>query len=74
MKFYTLTLAAVMTLGLAACGDTRTERAVTGGAMGAGVGAAGSAVLGGNPWTGAAVGGAVGAGVGAMTDEDHFDD
>lgn len=55
---------------LAACGETRSERALSGAAIGAGVGAAGAAVSGGAVATGAVVGGAVGAGAGALTDED----
>jgi hypothetical protein len=72
MKFSLLTLSGILTLGLAACGETTGERALSGGAIGAGVGAAGSAVAGGSPWTGAAIGGAVGAGAGALTDEDDI--
>jgi len=74
MKFYTLTLIAVMTLGLAACGDTKGQRALTGAGIGAGVGAAGAAATGGSVAGGAAIGAAVGAGTGYLTDEDHFDD
>ena len=50
IKFIALS---AMTLGLAACGDTWGQRAVTGGGIGAG--------------SGALIGGAVGAGVGAAT-------
>ncbi|MFO7854265.1 MAG: hypothetical protein R6V44_03405 [Paracoccaceae bacterium] len=60
-------------LALAGCGDTTGERAVSGGAIGAATGAAGSAVTGGSVGTGAAVGGATGAVVGAVTDEDDID-
>lgn len=56
-------------LALTACGNTSGERAVSGGGIGAGVGAVGAAVTGGNPWTGAVVGGAVGAATGALTNE-----
>lgn len=52
---------------LAACGETTSDRAISGGAIGAGAGALGSAVLGANPITGAVIGGAVGAGTGAVT-------
>ncbi len=52
---------------LTACGTSKTERALSGGAIGAGVGAAGSALAGGSPWTGAAIGGGVGAVTGAVT-------
>ena len=48
---------------LAACGDTTSDRALSGGAIGAGAGA----VLSGNPVTGAIVGGAVGAAAGGLT-------
>lgn len=54
---------------LAACGHTTGDRALSGGAIGAGAGAVGGALLGGDPVTGAVVGGAVGAGVGALTDD-----
>jgi hypothetical protein len=53
--------------GLSACGDTWGQRAVTGGAIGAGSGAAVGAVTGIGILPGAIVGGAVGAGVGAAT-------
>ena len=56
-----------MLLGVAACGNTWGERAVTGGAIGAGSGAAVGAVTGIGILPGAIVGGAVGAGVGAAT-------
>ncbi len=72
-KMLTLTLAAASMLALGACGDTRGQRALTGGAAGAGVGALGSSLVGGSPWTGAAIGGAAGAATGALTDRDHFD-
>ncbi len=53
-------------LGLAACGNSPGERAVTGGLLGAGTGAAiGS--FSGNAGTGALIGGAVGAVGGAAT-------
>ncbi|MCF8534027.1 MAG: bacteriocin [Reyranella sp.] len=54
-------------LTVAACGDTWGQRAVTGGAIGAGSGAAVGAVTGVGVLPGALVGGAVGAGVGAAT-------
>jgi osmotically inducible lipoprotein OsmB len=61
-----IVLASVL-LGLTACGDTWGQRAVTGGAIGAGSGAAVGAVTGMGVLPGAIVGGAVGAGVGAAT-------
>jgi len=54
-------------LGLAACGDTWGQRAVTGGAIGAGSGAAVGALTPLGVLPGALIGGAVGAGVGAAT-------
>ncbi|MET0155243.1 MAG: YMGG-like glycine zipper-containing protein [Rickettsiales bacterium] len=74
MKFFTknsrafsLSLAFIALAGVAACGDSRTDRALSGGGIGAGVGALGSAVTGGNPATGAVIGGAVGAATGGLT-------
>lgn len=63
----------IATVGLSACGTSRTERALSGGAIGAGVGAAGSGLTGGSPWTGAVVGGAVGAATGALTNKNQID-
>lgn len=52
---------------VAACGQTKEDRAATGGLMGAGAGAViGSTV--GAPVTGAAIGAGVGATAGALTD------
>jgi osmotically inducible lipoprotein OsmB len=65
-----LVLAAIL-LGTTACGDTWGQRAVTGGAIGAGSGAAIGAVSGVGVLPGALVGGAVGAGVGAATTPEH---
>lgn len=70
--FIILAVAAIP-LGVAACGSSKSERAVSGGAIGAGAGALGSAVLGGSAVTGAVVGGAVGAATGVLTDEDDID-
>jgi osmotically inducible lipoprotein OsmB len=53
--------------GVSACGDTWGQRAVTGGAIGAGSGAVIGAATGMGPLPGALIGGAVGAGVGAAT-------
>ena len=52
---------------LAACGDTPGQRALSGGAIGAGSGAVIGAATGGNPLVGAAIGGVGGAVVGAAT-------
>lgn len=60
------------TLMLAACGNTKSERALTGGGIGAGVGAVGGALVGGSVAGGALVGGAVGAATGALTDRDQI--
>ncbi len=58
-------------LGTAACGNTWGERAITGGAIGAGSGAAIGSVTGIGILPGAVVGGVVGAGVGAATTPEH---
>ena len=62
----TFALTAVL-LSLTACGDTWGQRAVTGGAIGAGSGAAIGALTPLGVLPGALIGGAVGAGVGAAT-------
>ena len=54
-------------LGLAACGYSQGDRAVSGGLIGAGAGAAIGAVTGIGPGAGAVIGGAVGAVGGAAT-------
>lgn len=54
---------------LSACGTSKSERALSGGGIGAGVGAVGAAVVGANPITGALVGGGVGAVTGAVTNK-----
>lgn len=54
-------------LALAGCGYSTGDRAVSGGLLGAGAGAAVGAVTGGSPLTGALIGGAVGAVGGAAT-------
>lgn len=58
---------------LAACGESTGDRALSGGAIGAGVGAVGGAVLGGSPATGAIVGGAAGAAAGGLTKKKDID-
>jgi predicted small secreted protein len=59
-------------IGLAACGNTTGDRAISGGGIGAGVGLLGGALVG-APLEGALIGGAVGAGTGALTDKDQID-
>lgn len=60
-----------LALTLSACGDTKGQRALSGGGIGAAGGAAVSALTGGSPWTGAIIGGAAGAATGALTDKDQ---
>ncbi len=59
--------AGLLALGLTACGQDPGTRAVTGGLLGAGTGAAVGAATGGNAGTGALIGGGVGAVGGAVT-------
>lgn len=59
-------------LTLGACGESKGDRALSGGAIGAGAGAVGGALMG-APVTGAVIGGAAGAATGAMTDKDQID-
>ena len=58
---------------LAACGNTQTDRALSGAGVGAGVGAAGAAATGGAVGTGAVVGAGIGAAAGALTDNEDID-
>ena len=64
-------IALPLVLTLSACGDTWGERAVTGGAMGAGTGLAVGAVAVGRLRARVLVGRAVGAGIGAATTPKH---
>lgn len=74
MKQLKNTIAIMTTLTfLAACGNTTSDRALSGGAIGAGAGAVGGAVLGGSPATGALIGGAVGAAAGGLTKKKDID-
>ena len=68
----TLVAALGLVVALSACGETKGQRALSGGGIGAGVGAVGSALTGGSPWTGAVIGGAAGAATGALTDKDQI--
>lgn len=70
---YLAALAIPALLTLSACGETTGDRALSGAGIGAGVGAVGSALVGGNALTGAAIGGAVGAGAGALTNKNQID-
>lgn len=74
MTRYLLIAAMLIAVGpLAACGSSQSDRALSGGGIGAGVGAAGAALTGGNVVGGALIGGAAGAATGALTDEDDLD-
>jgi osmotically inducible lipoprotein OsmB len=55
-----------LAVSLAGCGYDRGDRALSGGLLGAGGGAAISAIAGGNPATGALIGGGAGALGGAL--------
>lgn len=67
MRLATYGVIGALMLSVAACGNTRTERALTGAATGAAVGAAGTAIAGGSVGTGAAVGAVAGGLIGAVT-------
>lgn len=72
MKHYfsALIVAGVLTLiGLTGCGSTTSDRALSGAGIGAGAGAVGAAITGGNPAAGAFIGGAAGAAAGGLTKE-----
>jgi hypothetical protein len=65
-----LVLSSLALLGLAACGETKGDRALSGGGLGAAAGAGVGLLTGGSLLTGAVVGGAIGAAGGALTDND----
>lgn len=69
----TAILIATSALALAACGESKTDRAITGAGIGAAAGAATGAVTGGSVLGGAVVGGAAGGAAGAVTDKDDID-
>lgn len=65
-------LAAILIPGsilLAGCGSSTGDRALSGGAIGAGIGATGAALTGGSLLGGALLGGAAGAAVGGLTNK-----
>jgi osmotically inducible lipoprotein OsmB len=71
MKFTSLVLvSALALLTLSACGQSTSDRAISGAGIGAGVGAVGGLLLG-APVEGALIGGAVGGATGALTKEDQ---
>lgn len=72
MKLTIILPLSILSLGLAACGNTQGERALSGAGIGAGVGAVGGAVAGGSATTGAVIGAGVGAATGALTDKDDI--
>jgi osmotically inducible lipoprotein OsmB len=63
----------VAAFGLAACGESKMDRGLSGAALGAGAGAAAGALTGGNVAGGALLGGAAGGAAGALTDKDDID-
>lgn len=73
MKLVKAISLSALVMTLAACGQSQGDRALSGGGIGAGVGAIGSAVTGGNPVTGAVLGGAVGAAAGGLTKQKDID-
>ena len=72
MAMHRLTIAAAITLTLAACSDMSAtqQRTLTGGAMGAGAGAIGGAIAG-NAGHGAAIGAGVGLAGGYLYDQNQ---
>ncbi len=67
MRSVTMATFVAMLVGLAACGDRPGTRAVTGGLLGAGTGAAIGGITGAGAGTGALIGGGIGAVGGAAT-------
>lgn len=72
-KVSSFAIAAVVALGLSACGQTTGDRALSGGGLGAVAGGGAAALTGGSVGTGAVLGGAAGAAAGALTTRDDVD-
>lgn len=72
-KAFVSTMGIFACLLLAACGQSKTDRALSGAGIGAATGAVGGSLLGGSAGSGALIGGAVGAAAGALTDKDDLD-
>jgi hypothetical protein len=70
-KFVASAVAVLSIAALAGCGDTPGQRALSGGAIGAGSGAIIGAATGGSAATGALIGGGVGAIGGAVTNKNQ---
>lgn len=66
-------VASLSVLLLAACGETKSDRALSGAGIGAGIGAAGSIATGGSVGKGALIGAGAGAAAGALTDKEDVD-
>ena len=71
-RFILAATCALSLIALGGCGTSTTDRALSGGGIGAGVGLVGGLLVG-APLTGAAIGGAAGAATGALTDKDDID-
>jgi hypothetical protein len=67
-----IVIGSIAVLGLAGCGETKQDRALSGAGIGAGVGAATGALTGGSVLGGAALGGAAGGAGGYFTDKNDI--
>lgn len=72
LRHATIVIGSIAMLGLAGCGETKQDRALSGAAIGAGTGAAAGALTGGSTLGGAALGGAAGAAGGYFTDKNDI--
>ena len=73
MKKYNKFVCYLVVAGLiSACGDTSGQRALSGGAIGAGAGTVGAVLFHGNPMAGLIIGGAAGAVTGAVTNKSQI--
>ncbi len=73
MKRISIIFTATTSLLLTACGETQSDRALSGAGIGAATGAVGGSIVGGNPVGGALIGGAVGAAAGGLTSDKNVD-
>lgn len=72
IRIITIGMLSVSLIAVSACGETTSDRALSGAGIGAGVGAVGGLIVG-APLEGAAIGAVVGGATGAITDRNQVD-
>jgi osmotically inducible lipoprotein OsmB len=73
MRYTQLLSLCIIAVLVTACGNNRTDRALSGAGIGAGAGAIAGAITGGSATTGALIGAGLGAAGGGLTDQKDVD-